>query len=126
MTPRTIWAVVNSLCFYTKKLSFYFSHTHIWIRNISHWFLLIDCSIERKFQPIKWPLKKASDLSKETAYLAVCSEPEHAGNVHSIDSKMSSVVDPLLSTVTLDLLRPKETLGNPEEHFRKVSLYGCS
>ena len=35
---------------------------------------------------------------------------------------MSSVVDPLLSTVTLDLLRPKETLGNPEEHFRKVSV----
>lgn len=33
---------------------------------------------------------------------------------------MSSVVDPLLSTVTLDLLRPKETLGNPEDHFRKV------
>lgn len=36
---------------------------------------------------------------------------------------MSSVVDPLLSTVTLDLLRPKETLGNPEEHFRKVRIY---
>lgn len=33
---------------------------------------------------------------------------------------MSSVVDPLLSTVTLDLLRPKETLGNPEDHFRKL------
>lgn len=33
---------------------------------------------------------------------------------------MSTVVDPLLSTVTLDLLRPKETLGNPEEHFRKL------
>lgn len=33
---------------------------------------------------------------------------------------MSLVVDPLLSTVTLDLLRPKETLGNPEDHFRKV------
>lgn len=33
---------------------------------------------------------------------------------------MSTVVDPLLSTVTLDLLRPKETIGNPEEHFRKL------
>ncbi|XP_068675790.1 Krueppel-like factor 6 [Montipora capricornis] len=33
---------------------------------------------------------------------------------------MSSVVDPLLSTVTLDLLRPKETYGNPEDHFRKL------
>lgn len=37
---------------------------------------------------------------------------------------MSTVVDPLLSTVTLDLLRPKETLGNPEDHFRKVRLGG--
>lgn len=33
---------------------------------------------------------------------------------------MSSVVDPLLSTVTLDLLRPKETYENPEDHFRKL------
>ena len=113
---------MSLLYFYTAKLCFYFSSAHIWIRNISYWFLLIDCSIEWEFQPIRWPLKKASDLSKETAYLAVCSEPRHAGNVHSIGSKMSSVVDPLLSTVTLDLLRPKETLGNPEEHFRKVSL----
>lgn len=117
---------MNPLCFYSDKLCFYFGHIHIWIRNISHWFLLIDCSIEWEFQPIRWPLKKASDLSEETAYLAVCSETGHAGNVHSKGSKMSSVVDPLLSTVTLDLLRPKETLGNPEEHFRKVSLCGCS
>ena len=61
-------------------------------------------------------------FSQEIAYLSVCSEPGHACNVHSKGSKMSSVVDPLLSTVTLDLLRPKEILGNPEDHFRKVRL----
>ncbi|XP_032223693.1 Krueppel-like factor 7 [Nematostella vectensis] len=33
---------------------------------------------------------------------------------------MSTVVDPLLSTVTLDLLRPKDAIMDTEEHFRKL------
>ena len=40
-------------------------------------------------------------------------------------SNMSSVVDPLLSTVSLDLLRPKDSIKSPEELFRKVSFI-CS
>jgi hypothetical protein len=34
---------------------------------------------------------------------------------------MSTVVDPLLSTVTLNIFKPKDTIMDTEEHFRKVS-----